>query len=217
MTDEEKIHILDGLDEQKELGEKELDIIERFKDDADAFVRSRCASQLSRFSNEKALELLFSLAIDDDAFVRLESYDSMRSYRSYETEQFLRKVILRETDDLARNYAILSWAETVKYLGYDISSAINFVMCQKSTEKSSHCQLAFCYSQYIFGDIKALNEMLLFLKNKDYHIRCSVLNLLKSIVYESNKKSVKIAIHQMLLTEKSKAVREDAEKLISQL
>ena len=54
------------------------------------------------------------MAKDQDEFVRTEAYDSLGIFIDEDIENILFYSIRTETDELAKNYAILSWINIVK-------------------------------------------------------------------------------------------------------
>ena len=85
---------------------------------------------------------------------------------------------------------------------------MSFIKKCKSTEKSKRCLLSFHYAEYVLGNERVLKEILDFLKDEDYRIRCSTISLLQDIISDSNRQRLIDAIQSLLSTEKSLAVKE---------
>lgn len=102
------------------------------------------------------------------------------------------------------SYAVLSWCDVVYRLHVKYDNDMKFL-------------LECWYGLYLFGDGQALNKMLDFLKSKDYAVRCSVLNLLSDVMKKEDKYIIMSAIEELLKTEKTTAVKSDAEKIINLL
>ena len=76
------------------------------------------------------------------------------------------------------------------------------------------------YGKYSFGERAALDEILNYIKNTDYHIRCSVLSIIQLILEDENctekcKRKIKATLTKLLKREKTNAVKEQAKNLPS--
>lgn len=217
MKTQDKISILDDYDKIDELTDQHFLIIKQFASDKNEFVRSRCAALLSNFNSSDSMSLLLKLINDADSLVRTEAYDSLSNYVNDLVEQSLRNAIQTEVDDMARAYAIISWGEVASSLKYNTAENINFVKHQKLVEKVDICSLNYCYVQYIFGERVVLEEILSYLKNTDYHIRCAAISILYEIMDMSNNVLIKEAIIKLLDTEESEAVKDRAISLLNNI
>jgi len=219
MTDDKKINQIvnqiDSLEDVDNLTDEHFEIVRKYVSHKDAFVRSRCAYMLGEFTfaefrTEESFKLLIHLCSDEDAFVRTEAYDSLSLRSDRRSETLLYKAIQNESDELADRYAILSWCDVVYCLHEKYDDDIKFLLKVIETGK---CPLECWYGLYRFGNRQALNKMLDFLKSEDYFIRCSVLNLLSDIAKTEDKDIIMSAVEELLKTEKTIAVKSDAEKL----
>lgn len=122
-----------------------------------------------------------------------------------------------ENDDLARSYAILSWAEIVVSLNHSSPRNIEFLLEQKRNEKSARCLLSWFYAQYLLDDKSVLHELLSFLKNSNYEIRCTAISLLNEIVDEENIKIISASLTHLLKFEDNIAVIERASTLLESI
>lgn len=217
MTTEEKIILLNSYDDIDVLSNAHFLILQELSNDADSIVRSQVAPLLVNFIDEASKKILLRLAQDDDPLVRTEAYDSLAVLPFNDVEIFLKNALQKEEDDLARGYVILSWSDVVLSLQHDLTDNISFLQVQKNKEKSSYCLLCWCYSQYMFGDKLALDELLLFLRNENYHIRCTAISLLYEIVDENNNEQIRNALTKLLVVEDSIAVKKRAERILSEL
>lgn len=217
MTTEEKISLLNSYDEIIVLSNEHFLILQEFSYDDDPAVRSRVAPFLVDFINEAAKNILLRLAQDNDSLVRTEAYDSLAVFPFDDVEAFLRDAIQKEDDDLARSYAILSWADVTLSLQHCSVENISFLQEQKYNEKSADCLLSWSYSQYVFGDKTVLDELLSYLKNENYQIRCATISVLKEIADEKNDELIRNAITKLLLAEDTIAVQERAKRFLREL
>lgn len=207
MTDDKKIALIDEM-EDVELDVSHFKILKKLSSDENDFVRSRCASLLINFKTEESLTLLLDLCNDDDAFTRAEAYDSLAMFYNTRVEKALYNAINSENDELALRYAIVSWADIVSNLYSDgFKKHINFVLNKINTEISEGCLLAYYYALHLFGYNGAVEKIISFLKNDDYSIRCSSLNMLKDVLNEENKGLIKVSIIDRLKTEEAFAVK----------
>ena len=217
MTVDDKLNILDKLDELDELTDEHFLVIKQYVSDDDEFVRSRCAALLVNYSNNESMDLLLTLMKDEDSFVRTEAYDSLAIFNNKTVEQSLHEAIKTETDDLARGYAILSWGDVISGLHCNTKKNINFIKQQKAEEKVSSCILHCCYALYINGQKEFFPEIISFLEDDDYHVRCATLSTLNEIIDINNQEQIKKSVIKMLETEQSIAVRDRAIKLLNSI
>ena len=214
MTFEEKIAILDGFEKLLELNYSHFDIIAEWVFDKNAYVRSRCAELLINFETQESKKLLFMLAGDEDELVRIEAYDSLSVIHVDDVEIFLATAMINESDELARSYSIISWAGVALALHYDPLEQISKIEKLKTQEESQKCVLSYCYAQYIFGKKEILDELLSYLNDNNYHVRCTTISYLADIIDETNIGLIKNAIVKLLATEETRAVRDQAERFL---
>jgi HEAT repeat protein len=217
MTAEEKIAILDGFDELEELDNNHFEIISKWITEEDSFVRSQCAALLINFVNQEVKEILIGLAGDKDDLVRIEAYDSLCFFAFDDVEVFLAKIITEESDSLARSHAILSWTDISVTLQKNSSDRIEEIEALKYKEKNAECALSYCYALYFFGKKDILVELLTYLSNDDYHIRCATLSLLPGIIDETNKELIKLSVEKLLSVESAFAVRNQAKRFLEEI
>jgi hypothetical protein len=127
---------------------------------------------------------------------------------------FLAAAMTNEPDSLARSYSILSWADVALALQHNISEQVWKIERLKAQEKSPNCILSYCYVLYNFGKKDILDELLSYLHDRDYHVRCTATSFLSDIIDETNNDLIKNSIKELLTTEVSRAVRDKAEKFL---
>lgn len=120
--------------------------------DSDWFIRSRVPVLLMDILNQESLAILITLANDKNPLVRTEAYDSLSVFPFQQAIDSLYIAIEKEQDDLARSYAILSWADCIALLNQIGNDKINFAENQKTNEKSKICILSWLYSLCKFGE-----------------------------------------------------------------
>ena len=214
MTSDDKIAILEGFDEVQKFNHAHFATIADFSFAEDGYVRSKCAELLINFKTNESKELLIKLACDNNDLVRTEAYDSLGSFPTNNVEEFLSGAIKIEKDHLARCYAILSWTDVAVALQHNSLRQIKELEENKIQENSQHCALSYCYALYLFGKKEVLAELLSYLDNDDYHIRCIVISILSSIIDESNKDLIRGSVKKLYTTEDCIAVRDRLESFL---
>lgn len=216
MFDCKKLSIINTIDKTPILSNKNYLILKRYALDDDAFVRSSVARTLVHFVNEQTKTILLELTKDKEALVRVEAIDSLSVYHYHDVERVLKKIIIEEQDDLARSYAILSWSDVTNSLNNDCASK-RFLYQWLEKEKCEDCILSCYYGLYLFGEESYLNQIFDFLKKDDYHLRCSAIHLLDSLLRSKNKIQIKNELNLLLEYETSVAVKEGAKQLLRQI
>ena len=138
----------------------------RLSKDKSSVIRFEVATILFDVKNQASKKLLFQLAKDRDSLVRAEAYTSLSGFKFADVEEFLRKAIEREKDELACSYAITSWGEVALKLFDEHDEDINYVNKLLRTHKimvSERCRLECYYALYGFGDKKMLKKIMKFL------------------------------------------------------
>lgn len=221
MKNNEKIKIIDSMEKIDVLENKHFGILKKFSYDKDAFVRSRCAALLINFKTDESLKLLLRLSNDKNSFVRTEAYDSLGVFYFTKVEETLFKAISFEKNGLAKQYAILSWADVSSKLHNKFKDYILFILNEIDnyhTEEYNSCQirLSYYYALQVFG-YDVICNMISFLNNDNYLIRCRALNLLNDIADKNNKKIIETSIINLLKTEETIAVKCEAKRVLNEL
>lgn len=224
MTDEEKLTLIQKYEElSEEFKEECFEDLKRFAFDKDDTVKVFTASTLSRFANttkqQDAIEILLQLCHEENELIRTEAYDAIGCYCEKSIVKSLEKAILSEKDGLARSYAIDSWIYIQQYLCTNEAEVIGYLNVILEKESNNNCILNCLYGKYSFGEKNVLNEILNYIKNTDYHIRCSVLSIIELILEEESctkecKRKIKITLTELLKREKTNAVKERAEEIM---
>jgi HEAT repeat protein len=217
MTDEEKVNLIDSLEDVDELTCEHFKFLNELSFDDDDFVRSRCAALLINFENDSSMNLLLHLIEDEDPLVRTEAYDSLSVFRKLETKNAMFNAMKKEKDCLARSFAILSWVDISIALSHIEREDIDFLKKFMSQEQSERCILSCFYGLYLFGDKNYFVKILSFLQNEDYQLRCSALNLLMDLVDAKNIEETKKSITPLSTSDENAAVRDMAQRLLKEL
>lgn len=225
MTDEEKLTLIQKYEDlsEKEFKEECFEDLKKFAFDKDDTVKTFTASVLSRFVNtakqQKAIELLLQLCREENELIRTEAYDAIGCYCEKSVLKSLEKAILLEKDGLARSYAIDSWIYVQRHLCTNRAEVIKYLDEILEKQSDDNCILNCLYGKYSFGERAVLDEILNYIKNTDYHIRCSVLSIIQLILEDENcteewKRKIKTALTELLKREKTNVVKEQAEEIM---
>lgn len=219
MSSQKKYDFLIKCESKSVQSKKDLKKIASLSKDADACIRIGCAKLLVNFDTPQAKHLLLNLANDKNALIRTEAYDSLSVFPSKKVQKSLKRAILCEKNELARSYAILSWADVTQTLGVHKKQEKFLKKLKKLSKikRSEHCMLSLLYAKYLFGHKKAITKILVFLNSSDYQIRCSVINLLWEIVPSDSDFLIKQSLEQRISHETCTSVRENAIKLLQQI
>ena len=197
-----------------------FNFIKKHANDEDCSVRSICAAALFNFNEkEEAKDILLKLTKDPAEFVRTEAYDSLSAFKSVDVAAYLLSAITEETDSLARRYAIHAWVDIVHDISDCFDDDITFLKALEVKGMEDECILACCRGLYFFGESEYFEKTTAFLTHRDYHLRCSVLNMLLEFYYNDNsvKNQIEEAINTLLKTETSIAVISTAKKTLKQM
>ena len=159
------------------------------------------------------------LCHEENELVRTEAYDAIGCYCEKSVVKSLEKAVLSEKDGLARSYAIDSWIYVQQHLCTNETEVIGYLNAILEKESNNNCILNCLYGKYSFGEKNVLNEILNYIKNTDYHIRCSVLSIIELILEEESctkecKRKIKITLTELLKREKANAVKDQAEEIM---
>ncbi|MBR1530177.1 MAG: HEAT repeat domain-containing protein [Oscillospiraceae bacterium] len=196
--------------EEKQISPEDMQFIYHCLTDEDALIRCQAVSFLlyPEFKNtEKDIRLLLSMCDDPDALVRTEVYDVLSGFHDQRILIRLQQAVLTESDELARSYAVMSWADSASYF----PESIRFLQDYEKKETSESCLFACAYARYQFHDTGSLEKILSFLNSKDYRIRCSVVNSLR-YADENDLPVICQAFRNCYASEKTRAVRSTIEK-----
>ncbi len=211
--DEKFYRLLDMQD--REIKPDELEFIRECLFDKDKLVRMEAIPLIvdTPYFTDDDLKMLTELCDDNAAVVRTEAYEALSKVISSEACERLRKAVQTEEDEMSRGWAIVMWADSIcanSANNADHSRHTAFVlkeMKRKENRKSDVCQLSFFYALYRFDYPYALDDLLSFLANDDYHVRCSVVNDLIFAARREDKQKIIMSFEECLAKEETEAVR----------
>ena len=213
MTVREKIELLDLYDELPSLNFLQMEVLKRLSYDNNSFIRGLTASLLVKTVNRDVMNILFWLAFDKCEYVRIEAYDSLSEFEYKEVVDFLKNALQNEKSNLAKSYAITSFAEVVFKLNLcDCYSALFSELL--ATEKSKLCRISYLYGLHLFGEDN-LDKILFYLDDEDYYVRFAVLSVIEELLDDKNKDLIFRQLNERLSVEKCPSVKDRITKLVS--
>lgn len=221
--DEKFCRLLDM--QEREIKPEELEFIRECLYDKDELVRMEAVPLIvdTPYSTDEDIKRLIELCDDDSAVVRTEAYEALSKVISPEARERLYKAAQTEDDEMSRGWAIAMWADSEtahSANNTDYSKQIAFVlkaMKRKENRKSDVCKLSFFYALYRFDYPYALENLLSYLENDDFHIRCSVVNDLIFAARREDKQKIIMSFEERLSKEEAEAVRFSLIKGIEEL
>lgn len=206
---------------EKKITQEDTDFIRSCLSDSDLLIRCEAAAHIldSSFSNDEDVETLLKMCGDEEPLVRIEVYDALSRCIGNKVTNKLKQAIISETDEIARSYSIIAWADTILNQEHirtfaEETEFIKNLQIQPIIQNSEHCKLSCCYALYRFQYPKMLEKILFFLNSEDYRIQCTVVNYLSDIVREEDISRVKAAFELYLETNPVKAVSSTIDKFL---
>ena len=204
---------------------EELDFIRSCLSDEDELVRMEAIPLLvdNPYGTDADIDRIVEMCDDEACLVRTEAYEALSKIISTKATDRLYKAVVSEKDEAARSWAVEMWADSVvkhKPSDENYKEQKEFILKQMYSENnrdSDVCRLSCYYALYLFGDPCALESILSYLDNSDYHIRCSVVNLLKDVVKENDIPDAVRSFEKRLKTEDTEAVTTSIDKAIKEL
>ncbi len=214
MSDYNSEDIIFSMEEKVKWDEFDFEVLNKLSYSEYPLTRIKVARLCGYEKDLRTKNILLRLMNDPNENVRTEVYDALSSYKEYEISAYLKNVVKKEEDYIAKSYAILSWIEIVVVLSQISNEEIDFLINVLESADDSSCSLSCCYGLYLFGVEEYLIEIGNFLKNEDYHIRCSAINLLQDVKNGKNRSAIKKMMIELLNAEDSMLVIDYAERLL---
>lgn len=160
----------------------------------DALIREQVAAALVFGEGEPGREILLELAADSEELVRAEAYDTLSVYPDSQVAEMLKQAAVTEPDDLARYFALVSYADVMQELAPGDAEQKAFFWGRLQREQAAVCRLGCEYALYQLGEPEALERILGYLDDPDYLVRCRAVCTLEEIVDEENRGQILEAV-----------------------
>ena len=208
---------LDQMEMQPALCAEDYYQLHKWIQNGDADIRDRIAAMLVAHQEEQAEEILLELARDDDELVRADAYDSLAVFRDERVTELLRQAAEFEEDELARYFALTSYADTALAGGKSKETVRAFFVEMLEKAPPPLCGLACQYGLYCCGERAALQQIFRYLTEPDYIVRCRAIRTLEEIVDDQNFHVIRAAVMRCCRDERNAVVREYAESFLREL
>lgn len=183
-------------------------LLRRWAEHPDALIREQVAAVLVFGEGEPGREILLKLAADSEELVRAEAYDTLSVYPDSQVAETLKQAAVTEPDDLARYFALVSYADVMQELAPGDAEQKTFFQSRLQREQATVCRLGCEYALYQLGEPEALERILGYLDDPDYLVRCRAVCTLEEIVDEENRGRILKAVHGRREKESAVPVRE---------
>lgn len=205
---------MDSMEIEKRIEEMEAAecpdyaLLRRWAEHPDALIRERVAAALVFGEGEPGREILLKLAADSEELVRAEAYDTLSVYPDSQVAEMLKQAAVTEPDDLARYFALVSYADVMQELAPGDAEQKEFFQNRLQREKAAVCRLGCEYALYQFGEPGTLERILGYLDDPDYLVRCRAVCTLEEIANEENRGRILEAVRGRREKESAAPVRE---------
>lgn len=174
------------------------------------FVRGAAARALE-WGRVGASALTKALAQESNDLVITDLADALAAVRENRSLPRLRQIARSHRSSLARTYAVLAIA---KIQGKD---AIPFLLGRRKVERSPRALAAVAMALFQLGLKDALPDLLRRLSSRDYHVRCSIANMLADARPRRRRATILAALKRSLEVEPTVAARSSLERAVADL
>lgn len=181
----------------------------------DYIIRCDTIQLLSNFINNLEIEnIILEKASDKNYLVRCEVYEALQNSQDDNMIYKLSKCLKGDRSSVARMYAASALLVLIKKMGCPekiyMELKKNF-----SKEKEKNVIITYLTLFYLIEKKEEyIVEVLNYLNNNDYHIRCIVINTLSDVLDDKNRNIIKEAYMKRYTVETTNAVRSLLEKNI---
>ncbi len=179
--------------------------------DMNAGVRARVAESLQHYPRRGVTGPLLTLLEDSDDIVRINAAESLGLLRVRTAVGPLIRVMRRDPEPLARGYA----AEALSRIG--ARRVIDAIEKQLATETSSAAGVRMVTALHKLGQRKRWRELLKFVDDSDYRVRCAVAVALADIASPTTRRPIRRAIRNRLKVEDTVAAKERFAEVLESL
>lgn len=154
---------------------------------------------------------------DSNYLVRCEAYDAFYESNFQDVMDTLVKRVKIERSKCAKVHLLATLCSMLKSCSLSDKQEDYIKQCMQKEENPSVRVAYFCILYILNDDIMYVERALIELTNKNYHVRCCVINLLAGVANKTNKKRIISAYKTCLNTETTFAVKSTLEKEIMRL
>ena len=197
---------LKQLESCETLSQEDYDLLRTWAADSNSEIRTLIVGFLAQRSEQSAGKLLLTLSHDPDPAVRAYALDVLCNFPGEKCSERLRQAAETEPDAAARFCAIRSLADGMAET--EPSEALAYVQALFRRETEELCRLGCCYGRYLYGDHRALNDILRQLAANRAELRANALLILQDIADSRNVHVILTAVRQLEQKERSPMVRE---------
>jgi len=183
-------------------------IIDKLKCE-DELDRCDAIEYLSSYIDDDSIaDIIINMFADGNYLVRCEAYEAFYGYKKRNIVDTLIYRLKRERSKCARMYICSTLNSIIKYYEVNREQKQKILECYHKESKLNVLIGYWCTLYQIEKDQRYIIKVLNNINNKDYHIRCNVVNFLMEILDDKNKEIIERELNKQLLIEESPAVNE---------
>jgi len=204
------MNLLESLQMNNDLSQELIVEINKHIYKADALDKCDLLEAISKFSYiEEVREIFVSALNDENYLVRCTVCEIMACWPIDNAFELLFKIINYDQCEDVRFYAVGSLIILFENDRNKMLSNKQSFFTLFDQEKSKKVKIAYLLLFYFFDkDTKYIIQLLAFLNEKDYHLRCAVLHILQLVSVKDMASIILPALELRMKIEKSEAVRE---------
>lgn len=217
--DMENVDILERLKNAATFEEFDLSLFEELFNSEELLDRCDVINTISRYAYKACIiDAIISATEDKEYLVRCEAYDALSQGNEIISLPVLLNSLYHERNTIARTYIVSSLTSISNRNRQIIESAINQIMCQYLIEKKLRVQLAyFCLFYSYSKNLQHIKNVLFYLNERDYHLRCCVINLVMEVVDKKSRSYVERVFKARKIIENNYAVISTLDKSLVDL
>ena len=180
----------------------------------DCLIRCEAIEELSDFPEELVYDLVMNMMNDKNYLVRCEAYEALINIKTSKGVDILLAHLKKERNSAARAYGVAAIGSMLKLSNYTNDTILQLKnMFQR--EKSKRVVISYNALFYqIEKEERYIKDALAYLDDRDYHIRCTVINSLREVQDDSVVDLIYHEYKKRLEVEESGAVKTSLEEEI---
>ena len=146
--------------------------------------------------------------------MRCEAYEALEQVENSQMALVLYKRLKVDRSSTARTYAVIAILMLMKKFGYedDLVKKLRSSFLRERAKRVNLAYLALFY--YMERNIENIYNILVYIDDEDYHVRCNVVNILGLVIDNENAGIVKNAYRKRYEIESTRSVKATLEKYI---